>query len=187
MAEIVEENTLAHSNGAAAAASAGAEGAKTPQPQASAPAGQENGAVDAAQEKVEHKEANGNGKEAAVASDELLLVDEAGQLDEGDESDDYDFEEEQQVVEGDDDEYVDVDDEDYEDDEQDNRPSLTALLLGNPNEDIDYEDDEAGDEYYEDEDVEPISPTTAKKRRIEEALDEAADAEESHEAKKAKA
>lgn len=146
-------------------------------------------------------------KPAAVAPEAT----DANEDDVGEDDDEYDFEEEQQAVEGEDDEYTfqgreDDEDDDYEDEDAggdvgdlgdpdvaaepqtleaaapaaNGKPSLTALLLGDPNaaeeDEDDYDEEEEDDEEEDDgddyvEEVTPITPTS-KKRAIEETLDE---------------
>ncbi|EAU90387.2 hypothetical protein CC1G_00771 [Coprinopsis cinerea okayama7 len=123
-----------------------------------------------------------------------------GEGDDGEDSDAYDFEEEQQAPEGEDDPYGDVEEEDdqYEPAQPNgNKDSLTALLLGDPTveeveHDADYEDagdyeDEEEDEDDDEDYVEPVTPTTAKKRSLDEALEEAASPREENDSKKVKA
>lgn len=152
---------------------------------------------------LEKQNLQANGSSNAHTADPLLVNDkDALNGDEEEDSDEYDAEEEQQAAEDEEDEY-DIDDEDggYEDEDEDGehevtengKPNLTALLLGDPNSTVgngnDDDDDDEGD-YEEDEeqdgdaeeDPEPISPSTAKKRSIDD-LEET----DSNEAKKVKA
>ncbi|RXW12737.1 hypothetical protein EST38_g13115 [Candolleomyces aberdarensis] len=138
--------------------------------------------------------------------------------DAGEEDDGYDFEEEQQAVEGEEEEYREDDDEDddYEEDaggevgdlgEPDvaaepqaseaaapaanGKPSLTALLLGDPNaaeeDEDDYDEEEEDDDEEDDfiEEATPITPTS-KKRAIEETLEEGDNDEDEAVSKKVK-
>ncbi|TFK18702.1 hypothetical protein FA15DRAFT_675084 [Coprinopsis marcescibilis] len=120
------------------------------------------------------------------------------EADDGGESDEYEFEEEQQAVEGEDDEYGDEDeDDDYEEGEgeevhQNGKSNLTALLLGDHTnsgggDDEEYDEDADDDDEYEEPDTAPITPITAKKRSIDEALEDAASPKEENDAKKVKA
>ncbi|KAG2022585.1 hypothetical protein CC2G_000322 [Coprinopsis cinerea AmutBmut pab1-1] len=122
-----------------------------------------------------------------------------GEGDDGEDSDGYDVEEEQQAPEGEDDEYGDVEgsgnDKNYSQ-QKGHKGSLTALLLGDPTveeveQDDDYEDtgDDEDEEDEDDDDYvsEPDSPTTAKKRTIDEVLEETASPRGENEAKKVKA
>ncbi|KAJ2924345.1 hypothetical protein H1R20_g12737, partial [Candolleomyces eurysporus] len=160
-------------------------------------------------------------KPTAVAPEAV----DANEDDAGEEGDEYDFEEEQQAVEGEEDEYTfqgreeDDEDDDYEEDaggdvgdlgEPDvaaepqaseaavpaanGKPSLTALLLGDPNaaeededdydeEEEDDDDEDDGDDYVEE--ATPITPTS-KKRAIEETLDEGDNDEDEAVSKKVK-
>ena len=150
---------------------------------------------------LEKQKLQANGSSDAHIEDPLHVNDKDALNgdEEEEESDEYDAEEEQQAAEDEDDEF---DDEDggYEDEDEDGehevtengKPNLTALLLGDPNSTVgngnDDDDDDEGD-YEEDEedgdaeeDPEPISPSTAKKRSIDD-LEET----DSNEAKKVKA
>lgn len=177
---------------------------------------QSNGAAAASTKPPVEAVNPGDTSAGEVADDELSEVpktrldagEEGDEVDLGEE-DEYDFEEEQQVVEGEDDEYagpyrVDEEDDEYHDEDGEGegqpevtngapggKPSLTALLLGNPNdveedeEEYNGEDDDEDAEYNveeEDDDEDgdymeestPITPTS-KKRGIQEAREDEED------------
>jgi hypothetical protein len=101
------------------------------------------------------------------------VLQEGGEEDESDEYDDEeaDYEEEKQIVGDEDDEededYEEGDDDDHEGDDA-GKPSMTHLLLGNPNAPVDGDDFDDEEEDDEEEDYEPEPAVPTKKRSREE-------------------